>query len=363
MRLLSLSDNSYYLTGIFPLMNTKPKQLLSAFLLFILFAKPVLSQDDDRIIHTKDGQSLGPKRAYIAQCKKAYGAPPDNKIIGQICECQANLLDRRFSMKQIRSYEKKYKGQALTQLIEEDSLLQRQINECSSASDNILLLSIPDYRKSFISKCVDNLKLKSLQPVNDTLAAIFCNCAATVMEKRKITLDRFEELADPSSFLYNEISYKCGSPFMRSSDFAPGWKAADTINVTGPVHIDSVAVISVLGMHKIKITIGGITKIWLLDSGASDLLISEEYAKELKDKGVLSDMNYIGEGSYSLADNSILSCRRYKINGVKIGRFVVNEVVLATSKQAKEFLLGKSILNKFSQWTLDNKFEVLILKK
>ena len=146
-------------------------------------------------------------------------------------------------------------------------------------------------------------------------------------------------------------------------DYALEWKPGDSVDIAGSSVIDSVQVISVLGMHKVKITIGGITKIWLLDSGASDLLISEEYAKELKERAVLTDSNYVGEGQYSLADNSIIVCKRYKISGVKIGRFVMNNVVIAISTKAKEFLLGKSVLNKFSQWTLDNKNNVLILEK
>ena len=150
---------------------------------------------------------------------------------------------------------------------------------------------------------------------------------------------------------------------MKSSEVAAKWSPADSIDIIGPVSIDSVQMISVMGMHKIKITIGGVTKIWLLDSGASDLLISEDYAKELKDKGVLSESNYLGEGNYSLADSRIITCKRYKVNGVKIGRFQLNNVVLSVSKHAKEFLLGKVLLNKFSQWTLDNKTDMLILKK
>ena len=282
------------------------KAFLLTALLCLSAAIQLPAQDADRIVRTKEGHSLGPKRAFIAMCKKGYGAPADNQIITKVCECQVNLLDKRYSMKDIKAYSKVYKGNALGMLIQEDALLQKQIKECSAGMEHLLLLDIPEYRKSFVSKCIDNIKLRSQQPVNDTLAAIFCNCAANVIEKRKTTLEKFEELADPSSFLYNEIAYKCGSPYLKPSDFAPGWKATDSADILGVVTVDSVQLLSLMGMHKIKITIGGSTKIWLLDSGASDLLISEEYAKELKAKGVLSEMNYIGEGLYSLANNSIV---------------------------------------------------------
>jgi hypothetical protein len=209
---------------------------------------------------------------------------------------------------------------------------------------------------------VQNLKLAAKEPIDDALAVSYCSCAVNVIEKRKITVARFDELSDPTSFLYNEIAYNCGSPYLKSSEVASKWSPADSIDIIGPAS-DSVQMISVLGMHKIKITIGGVTKIWLLDSGASDLLISEDYAKELKDKGVLTEANYLGEGNYSLADSRIITCKRYKVNGVKIGSFQLNNVVLSVSKHAKEFLLGKVLLNKFSRWTLDNKTDMLILKK
>src|SRR6478609_301392 len=126
------------------------------------------------------------------------------------------------------------------------------------------MLSIPGYRKSFIDKCVENLKRRVSEPVDDGLASVYCNCAANVMEKRKITIARFEELADPTSFLYNEIAFSCGSPYLKSSEVAPKWSPADSIDIIGPVSIDSVQMISVMGLHKIRITIGGVTKIWLL---------------------------------------------------------------------------------------------------
>lgn len=291
-----------------------------------------------------------------------YAAPPDNKIVTQLCECQVSLLNKRYSMQEVRRYEKLYKGNGFSQMLAEDTLLQKQMKECAAPNNNVLLLTIPEYRQSFVTKCMDNLKASSDKPLNDTLAALFCNCAANILEERKITLEKFDDLSNPSSMLYNEVAYRCGSPYLDASDFAKDWKASNVNDIIGPA-VDSVQVISILGMHKIKIRIGNELRIWMIDSGAADLLISEEYAKLLKTKGILSEINFIGEGQYSLADNRLISCKRYKIDGVQIGHLTVNNVIVAVSKNAKEFLLGKSILNKFSEWSIDNKNNVLILKK
>jgi hypothetical protein len=284
-------------------------------------------------------------------------------MITQVCQCQVNLLDRRYSTKQIKSYEQKYKGRGLATLIEEDTLLQNQIKQCLDNSKNLIITSIPAYRQSFITRCKDRLTASISKPVNDTLATAFCSCAADVLEKRRVTLETFDDLGDPSSFLYNEIAYKCGSPYLEPGDLAKDWKVSNSRDIIGDRDVDTVTIISVTGMHKVKIKIGAETRIWMIDSGASDLLISEEYAGRLKKQGVINELNFIGEGVYSLADNRQVSCKRYKIDSLQIGHFTINNVVIAYSRDTKDFLLGKSLLNKFTEWTIDNKNNKLILRK
>jgi len=322
-----------------------------------------LKEENDKIIHTKEGRPLATKKSLVIQCRKGYGAPVENKLITQICECQVNLLDRRYSIKQLKAYERKYHEYGIARLIDQDTLLKTQTTDCLGSSKNLVLTSIPSYRHSFVDKCIEKVKLNATKPLSDTLAAAFCSCAAEVLEKRKVTLERLDDLSDPSSFLYNEVAYKCGSPFLEPSDFAKDWTASNSKDISGNINTDSVAVISVMGMHKIKITVGGQTRIWLIDSGASDLLISEDFAKTLKQQGTISEMNFAGEGYYALADNRLVLCKRYKIDNVHIGKFTINNVILAVSKEAKEFLAGKSLLNKFSEWALDNRNNLLILKK
>jgi hypothetical protein len=340
------------------------KKVLHIFILLIFSFLASHAQDDDKYLHSKEGNTVGFKKDFIISCRQGFAAPAENKIITKICECQINLLERRFPLKQIRQYQKKYKGDAWNKLIEEDTILQRQFKDCFEGNNDALLLSIPAYRESFIKECVESITRENPERnLNDTLVSVYCNCAAEIIEKRKIKLDKMDELSDPNSFIYNEIAYKCGSPFLEASDFAKEWRASNRNDINGPFEIDSVQVISVNGMHKVKIAVGGIIKIWMIDSGASDLLMSDDFAKTLREKGVISERNFAGEGHYMLADNRQVTCKRYKIDNVQIGRYSVNNIIIAVSKDVKEFLVGKSLLNKFSQWTIDNKNNVLILKK
>jgi hypothetical protein len=330
--------------------------------IFLLFTPLLNAQYVDQYLRSVEGTIIGFKKEFIMNCINNLGAPSESKVIQQVCECQFDLIDGRYPIKKIRSYSRKYKGNAFGKLLDEDTLLQQQLTACNSVS-GLTLFSIPDYRKSFIDRCVLNLSTSSKVAVNDTLAQLFCSCAADILEKRKIPLEKLDELSDQSSFLYNEVAYKCGSPYLSPSDFARDWQLSDSLNVIGPSNIDSVPVISVMGMHKVKIRIGKETRIWMIDSGASDLLISDEFLKTLIRSGEILERDFIGEGRYNLADNRTLICKRYRIDSVYIGRFMLKNVIIASSKETIEFLLGKSVLNKFSQWILDNKNNLLILKK
>lgn len=320
-----------------------------------------LSQDYNEYIHSKEGRELVTRHNLVTACVLNYGASTGNREVTKVCECQVDLLERRYDNKQIKNYRKKYGENALPHLIKDDTLLQQQIRDCSKNS-NVALYNNPAYRQSFVTKCIENIKTSSGKPVNDSLAGLFCNCAADIMEQRKITIEKMGELSDPSSLLYNEIAYKCGSPFLAASDVAKDWKASNSNDIVGPP-VDSVPVVSIMGIHKIKIQIGSEIRVWMIDSGASDLLVSDAFAQTLKAKGFLSEAGFIGEGRYSLADNSIILCRRYKIDSIKVGNMIVNNVILASSKDAEVFLAGKSLLNKFSQWSIDNKNNFLILKR
>lgn len=333
------------------------------FNLFLLFnGITVVGQNADSYILTKEGSPIINRRQFVFECKRNLGMPAENQLATQVCECRADLIDGRFTMKQLRSYIKTYGNEAMDRLIANDTALQREFNNCSSTMGDIPVSTIPEYRESFIKRCKFNLEVGTLEEANDTLVHKFCSCAADVIETRKIPVDRVEELYDENSFLYNEVVYKCGSPFLKPTDIPKDWKAADSTEIKGR-HIDSVPVISVMGMTKIKITMGKSTKIWMLDSGASDMVISEGYFKDLVKAGVMHEKNFVGSGKFQIADGKIITCKRYKADSVQIGSFVVKDVLITVSRGSKTFLVGKSLLNKFSQWTLDNENNLLILKK
>jgi hypothetical protein len=64
-----------------------------------------------------------------------------------------------------------------------------------------------------------------------------------------------------------------------------------------------------------------------------------------------------------MADGVVDSCRKYRVNDVRNGNFTLDNVVVAVTDKGKKIIVGKSLLNKFTSWMLDNKEHTLVLRK
>lgn len=117
------------------------------------------------------------------------------------------------------------------------------------------------------------------------------------------------------------------------------------------------------GVYNINASIGNITKEFILDTGASDVLISKEYERQLIEKNVLLKENYIFDGLYRIADGSIIKCRRLIIPKMKIGKYTLLNVKASVVNSSNTMLLGKSVLDKFKNWKIDNETKTLELHK
>lgn len=107
----------------------------------------------------------------------------------------------------------------------------------------------------------------------------------------------------------------------------------------------------------------GILKQLILDSGASDVIISSDTEHELIEKKLISEKDFLTSSLYRLADGRIVQARRLIIPSIKIGSFTVENVICSVNPSSDIQLLGKSILNRFSKWTIDNNANTLMLEK
>lgn len=113
----------------------------------------------------------------------------------------------------------------------------------------------------------------------------------------------------------------------------------------------------------LAVNIGGVVTTMVLDSGASDVTISKDVESDLIEKGIISKDSYLEPGLYKLADGSVVTSQRIKVPFLKVGSFEVKNVICSVSPTGNILLLGKSFLDQFSKWSIDNNKHILTLEK
>lgn len=116
------------------------------------------------------------------------------------------------------------------------------------------------------------------------------------------------------------------------------------------------------GVFMGEVSINGIVETFVIDSGASDVTINSLLEEKLIQSGKLSKGDYLSPAFYKLADGSVISCRRFKAEKVILGGIAASDVIVSVGNQSSVLLLGKSFLDLFSSWTIDNSTHTLKVK-
>ncbi len=99
-----------------------------------------------------------------------------------------------------------------------------------------------------------------------------------------------------------------------------------------------------------------------IDSGASDVSISQDVFDMLKRSGTLDRSDLIGKQTYRLADGSRVTNDTFRIRSLRVGDKEVRDVVGSVSNGDGSLLLGQSFLTRFQSWSIDNQRQVLVLR-
>lgn len=116
------------------------------------------------------------------------------------------------------------------------------------------------------------------------------------------------------------------------------------------------------GVSTLSVNMGGIKTKAILDSGASDVSIPEGLFNELLNQGVIEEKNMLSPGLYSIADGSVVVSKRFIIPLMIVGNVGVPNVECSVNQSQDMLLLGKSFLNRFKSWKINNEFNQLILE-
>ena len=118
------------------------------------------------------------------------------------------------------------------------------------------------------------------------------------------------------------------------------------------------------GVYYLPVKLNGeISKNFILDSGAGDLLVSRKLGNALKNKGLISSKDFIQHKNYRDASGGINKLEVYNLRSVQVGDVIVRNVHCAISnKQNVELLLGQSVLEKLGNYEIDYNSNQLIIK-
>lgn len=341
------------------LFTAKTVRGFTCLLFFIALA--LQSKAQDEFIYTKEGYAILNSRQIINNCLKSLHKDKTDAVALTICECQTLKLNRKFTRKQYKEHTKKNIID-LTSLIKEDSVLEKEIQGCFGNSGTTVLFKAEGFQSDFIADCMKNIQSNTEKKLDTDRLKTFCVCQLNLIKQNKISDAELEALSNPNSLLFFEMMYKCGDPFAENEEAEKNWNENFTQDIQGPGN-DTIKTLSLNGMTYIKLKIGSLVQVWLLDTGASDLLITNDMETQLKKENIITAQNYLGTGEYEMANGMIDTCRKYRIDNLQIGGYMVNNVVVAVSDKARRIIAGKGLLNKFSNWSLNNRSKQLILVK
>jgi clan AA aspartic protease (TIGR02281 family) len=107
---------------------------------------------------------------------------------------------------------------------------------------------------------------------------------------------------------------------------------------------------------------GAITLNFTIDSGAADVSIPIDVVITLMRTGTLSNSDFLGNKTYTLADGRSTPSETFRIRSLKVGDKVLENITASVAPVEGSLLLGQSFLSQFKTWSFDNQRQLLILE-
>ncbi|MBR9859902.1 hypothetical protein GYB22_03990 [bacterium] len=195
-------------------------------------------------------------------------------------------------------------------------------------------------QQELVDRCVADMREKvKKNPALDRYDFYsFCEC---VLEKSK-SLNTADTawMSDPSAIKSIELYGDC----LSSSGSHPVYEG---INSSMPA--DTLNLIDEGSVFKVKVTVNGREIYLILDSGASDIILPKSFVLDSDSNNI----KFTGKtGDYQLVDGSKLNTEEAIIAEFQIGNFVLKDVKVSLADNIPQPLLGKSLLDQFSSWTV-----------
>lgn len=114
------------------------------------------------------------------------------------------------------------------------------------------------------------------------------------------------------------------------------------------------------GIYTIPCEVNGLKLRFVFDTGASDVHISLLDAAFMLKNGYISKDDFIGKGTYTMADGSISDNAVINLKEIRIGNLRIKDVKASiSSKINASLLLGQSAIQKIGKYTIDGNYLIL----
>jgi clan AA aspartic protease (TIGR02281 family) len=108
---------------------------------------------------------------------------------------------------------------------------------------------------------------------------------------------------------------------------------------------------------------GSVSTDFVVDSGASDVVIPENVLQDLRSAGKFSDADFTGTKTIKIADGSIVKARTFTLRGLSVSNRVLTNIHAIVAPANATPLMGQSFLQRFASWSIDNERQMLLLKE
>lgn len=307
----------------------------------------------DSLVNSK-GTYFGQRSSFLEECRGAFSRK-DAALMDpdKVCTCMLDVLMAAPVVDQSSDPD------ALDQL-DFDDLLAHDAASRKAFEACVYSGFTPAAMEEMTSECVRGLRNDRGLREAGVDAELLCRCITRQVVDHRLGPDDLERISDPNSPLFNEVMLPCVAEASEGGSVT----APTPADITGPDGPQPVPVIGMEDVHKVKVSIGGQERYFIIDSGASDCFISADFADLLLSYGAILKADRMPERAYLIADGREVKCDRFLVHGITIGPFVVDNVAVAVVDQKNvQFLLGKSALGKFSSWHVDATAMKLVLTR
>ncbi len=357
-------------------MNKKKFLKLILVSICLLYYSNSMSQN----IKTKDGVDMGDRKEFISICVSSGLKQSDKLNIGVVevgwedyCGCVMNKLIPNLTSSEIIDASVKndmmglfFKNENLEIIMtciegftenNEDALSNLEMKKTGDPEIDKII------RAESINNCIQGVLENDQESVfTEKLANEYCNCAIEKMFAGGYTFGEMMDAENENSDAFNEIVVPCLNDVLGAYQNLNKSEIHKDI-IYGGGKFSRIPLIDYLGMgYKLKINVGGLEKYFLLDTGATDIIIDRDTERELLLNGTLTRDSYIGKSDYQLANNEIVEAQMVKVKNIVIGDYIISDVEIAIFDNGS-LLCGISLLDKFKKWEIDKSSNSLILYK